>query len=103
MNFGASCRPPSYIRAINLNNTTGNTVKVLVHFQSGTSETYEIAANGSVKVEKEINHGSYSSVDPVLRAHIEEANALLAFDPVGVQILTYNITDENGAVSFSQI
>ncbi|MFM7857885.1 MAG: hypothetical protein ACKO96_39680, partial [Flammeovirgaceae bacterium] len=81
------CRPPRYVRALNLNNVTGNTVKVAVHFQSGASETYEIAASGTVTAEKQINHGSWNAVDPVLRAQIEDVNALLAFDPQGVEIL----------------
>jgi hypothetical protein len=100
---GMGCRPPSYARAVNLNNTTASTVKVVVHFQSGDSETYEIAANASVKAEKEINHGSWTAVDPVLRAEIAEHNALLAIVAQGVQILTYNISDDNGALYFAQV
>ena len=98
-----SCRPPRYVRSVNLNNNTANPIQVLANFQSGVQTTFDIAAGSSVVVERDVNQGSYTTVDPVQNISVVGRNNLLGFDPDGVRIYTYNINENDGELSFEQV
>ena len=58
--------PPSYLRGVNFHNSTGVDAQVHVTFESGAHETYTAVQNGDLVVERSIDQGSYTTVDPIL-------------------------------------
>lgn len=96
--IGGNCKTPKYIRALNLNNKTSNTIQAKCKFQSGEEENYNINSNEQLKVEKNINKGSYTIVDPIVNLQISANNSAkeLNFEPQGVEIHTYDISN-NGS------
>ena len=60
---GVGVLPPNYIREIVFDNQSGNDVSISVTFKSGATETYNIAAGGSVNAFKDIQHDTWIAVD----------------------------------------
>lgn len=90
------------VKSVNLNNNTANPLQVLANFDSGSEQTYDIAAGGSVVVERDINEESYTYFDPVKNISVVGRNSILGFDPDGIKIYTYNINEIDGELSFEQ-
>jgi hypothetical protein len=91
-------RPPQYVRAINFTNSSNGTIVVSCSHQSGEFTNIELSANATQTVEREIDHGSWTAVDPILSFSATGNNlahqSVLA--PQGVEIHNVNILDING-------
>ena len=75
-------------------------------FQSGEEENYTINLNEEVKVEKSINKGTFSVVDPIESLTIASNNSTkeINFEPKGVEIHSYDISNsENDGISIKKI
>jgi hypothetical protein len=94
--LGTNCIPPKYVRAIHITNSTKGQVILHVKFQSEFQETVELNQNEKKTVEKEINMGSWTAVDPISDVTVTYGNLQkeLTLDPQGVEIRTYNIVEE---------
>lgn len=55
---------PQYVSAITFENQSGKDVNIEVHFKSGHSENYT-SGNQPLEVQRILDHGGYSSVDPI--------------------------------------
>ena len=60
---GMGC--PQYIRAINFTNEAEDSVVAKVTCQSGNVAEYTVNASETIKVEVEIDHGSWQACDPI--------------------------------------
>ena len=73
MSLEAQVLPPNYVRSINFHNSTGVDATVHVSFESGAKETYTAKENSDLKVEKDIDHGTWQGVDPVVEFTVSHA------------------------------
>ena len=113
--LGKNCKTPDYIRALNLHNKITNSFEAKCKFQSGEEEKYTINQNDEFKIEKTINKGSFSVVDPIENLTLtlisnennnNNNNSVkeIIFEPKGVQILTYEISyNETEGISLKKI
>jgi len=80
--------PPKYIRAINFNNDGVNNVTVTATFQSGVIETFQIAQIGTTTIEKDIDQGGWTSVDPIVTFSVNVNGKVSSFGedvPIGLR------------------
>ena len=92
-------KPPNYVKAATFHNKAGMKVELLARFDSGAKEEYKVANGSSVKVERTIDKGSWTAVDPIKRVELLGADGQeCAFDLVaqGVEIQTYVISVSAG-------
>lgn len=97
MNIGMT--PPKYVRALNVKNATNSDLNVRAFFQSGAEKNFVVEPMTLLKIQQEINHGTYTVDDPLLKveAKAKEMNQNLTFDPAGVEIYNYEaiLMDDN--------
>ncbi len=96
------CRPPKYIRALHVTNSTNGPVTLNVKYQSGQEEIIELAPNKTQTVEKDINMGSWTAVDPItaVTANYGNLERALTLDAQGVEVRTYTIVEEGETFDF---
>ncbi len=96
-------RPPKYVRAIHFKNSTSSKVNVICTFNSQVFENYELAANETLKVEREENQGSYTTVDHITRFSVKSNELVeeMIMDPDGVRIYDVEITQGNNTFNFA--
>lgn len=100
MKEGGCCLPPSYVRAVNFHNSTGKDANIIVTFESGAKETLVCKESSDLHVEREIDQGSFTTVDPVLEFtvdHPSKETNIASENIKGVEIRNYDI-GENGLV-----
>ena len=88
--------PPNYVRSVDVTNQTGNHVTLHATFQSKHQQSYGLAVGQKFHVERDINHGTWTAVDPiVLLTALGSNNSVLAekaFTGVtGVQVLNLTL------------
>jgi len=99
-------RPPSYVRAANFTNQSSKEVTIIAHFQSGETQNFQIPLLSNMNVEREINHGSYTTVDPISKIEANHVSTLfqtLEFQPEGIEIHEYVIKDEGESLRIEKI
>ena len=87
---------PSYCRSATFQNKAGTAVKLIIHFESGETEEHDLTNGSSVKVERSINKGTWTAVDPIKRVEVTGLGQNYAFDVItqGVEVLTYVIANK---------
>lgn len=102
INISLGLLPPKYVRAINLDNQTNTDISVIATFKSGTTETYNIPPNGNTKISREINQGTFKTVDPIEKLEVSsgEIKQVLTFDPQGVEIRNYQVKLVENTLTF---
>ena len=103
--FGKNCIPPSYVRAIEINNPGKHQFNVVAVHKSGEQTTHNVT-NDSHRVEREISKGTYSVCDPIVDLHVTDSKGLKQahnFDDVsGVKVHKFTYKVENNLSSFVQ-
>ena len=61
---------PNYCKAASFHNKAGVEVKLLVYFDSGATEEHTMAKGSSVNVARTIDHGTWTTVDPIKRVEM---------------------------------
>merc|ERR1712168_359220 len=106
MGMGVGMVPPSYLRSAVFINNSNEPVTVKVTFESGEGEEHVVQAGGTENVERDINQGSYSIVDPITAAVVKSAsNGVSHVDvsTVGIQQLKFNIGVQNGSLLLERV
>merc|ERR1712183_1151766 len=106
MGMGMGMVPPSYLRSAVFINNSNEPVTVRATFESGASEEHVVQAGGSKNVERDINQGSYSIVDPITAAVVESANngvSHVDVSTVGIQQLKFSIGVQDGSLSLERV
>ena len=100
MNLGML--PPKYVRAINLDNKTKTNISVISTFKSGATETYNILPDEKTKISREIDQGTFKTVDPIEKLEVSsgEITQVLTFDPQGVEIRNYQVNLDGNTFKF---
>ncbi len=93
--------PPKYVRAINFINASNDSVNLNIKFKSGVEVNIQLLQNENKKVEKDIDLGTFTNVDPIVsvRANHGNIHRELAFHPQGVEIHTYKILNEGNELN----
>lgn len=99
-------RAPKYIRAVKITNDTDSEVSIKAYFNSGETITFQLSASQVINVEREVNHGSYSTCDPVTKIEANGNSGLLKtldFEPMGVEIHEYVFSTSNDGFTFDRV
>lgn len=91
---GPGTTTPNYVRSATFKNTAEGEVTLKVSFQSGHSEDYTIAAGASRTVERDVENGSHTEVDPITGFTATEGGKTANGDWAaanGVENRSYNI------------
>eukprot|EP00927_Polykrikos_kofoidii_P016480 TRINITY_DN1746_c0_g1_i1.p1 TRINITY_DN1746_c0_g1~~TRINITY_DN1746_c0_g1_i1.p1 ORF type:complete len:108 (+),score=22.24 TRINITY_DN1746_c0_g1_i1:70-393(+) len=88
-----SLRPPQYLRKAKFVNGTGRTVVVKVSFGSNAEEDYVIEDGASAEVERSVDHGAWSAVDPIKTIVVDADGSAFPIDVSvgGVEIHEYTL------------
>ena len=92
MNTGVGCDTPRYVRLVELRNQTGNSLNVTSFYRSGQSSVQN-SGDELIHIESEIQHETYSEVDPVEKIIIElnGESSEHTFQPIGVEVITFDV------------
>ena len=110
--LGKNYVPPNYIRAINLINKTPDIIEAIFKFKSNQEQKYLLNPNEEIKVEKSIDQGTFSSVDPITSLNISTKSLdndkikskEINFVAKGVEISKYEINyNENEELLLKKI
>ena len=100
--LGKEHKAPQYIRGLNLKNKLKNPIEAIFKFKSGDEQKYTINHDKTEFVKKTIEKGTKElpskAVDPIenVKVSVNNSTRELNFDPQGVEILFYEVTD-NGS------
>lgn len=91
---GVPC--PRYIRSMSFSNAGADGVSVFATFQSGATQTYPILSLGVTNVEKDIQHDTWTEVDPIVSFSVNVNGKITLFnDPAtSIEIRTYGIASD---------
>ena len=94
--------PPNYVKLVNMINKMAIPANVKLTFQSGEIEDHILAAGAEHKYEREINHGTWTAVDPISKIEVTAGTLTTTEKMVatGVEIRNYTIS---GSISLTQI
>ena len=85
---------PNYLKAATFHNKAGVEVKLLVYFDSGATDEHDMVNGSSVKVERTIDKGTWTAVDPIKRVELtgpEGKNCEFDVKVSGIAVLSYTI------------
>mmetsp|Transcript_50261 Transcript_50261/g.101099 ORF Transcript_50261/g.101099 Transcript_50261/m.101099 type:complete len:104 (-) Transcript_50261:100-411(-) len=96
---------PQYLRRATFVNSAGKAIEVVLKFQSGEEQTQSLDGGASVEVEKEQDHGSWKSVDPITAISLKadgHQESSVAVEVSGVEVHKYTVTLEGDALQCSK-
>mmetsp|Transcript_105237 Transcript_105237/g.280158 ORF Transcript_105237/g.280158 Transcript_105237/m.280158 type:complete len:106 (-) Transcript_105237:180-497(-) len=100
---GAPC--PQYLRRATFVNSAGKAVEVVLKFKSGDEQTQSLDVGASVEVEKEHDHGSWTSVDPIDGISFKadgHQDCGVKVEASGVEVHKYTVSLEGDALQCSK-
>jgi len=98
-------KAPNYVRAVKISNQTNSKVTVTSFFQSGEKINYEIPEQTTIDIEKGIDHGTYTTVDPIESIVAKNPSGMLQsieFHPHGVEIHEYTLINKDNQLLFEK-
>jgi hypothetical protein len=84
---------PNYLRALFIENASGESATAKAQFESGNSQNYNIPDASEVKVERDVDKGGWTAVDPITNFTVKAAGKEVGLEepPKGVEIRKYRI------------